>query len=127
MTAGTTGKVTYGVIGTVVPISDETKTSDSPTGSAGWGSMGYLAETDDAVLVLKTKANWGLSLKPKLTDEILEEVPRSRVRRAAFDHGYLSKLNVDFDDGHGWRLEIPRIYRKDAIAAVEALGGEIID
>ena len=87
--------------------------------------MGFLSATGDAVAVFKTKRSL-VGLKPKVTDEVLAEVPRSQIASSSFTKGKLvSVFEFGFADGSRWEFDVARQHRKDAEQVAQALGSSI--
>lgn len=89
----------------------------SPLPAKSW-SLGYLALTADALILLEAKN--GL-LAPKAIGE-LARAPRSAVATTELGDGKLqSPLSITFDDGQVWEFEIPRVQVKKTRAILDAL------
>lgn len=87
--------------------------------------MGFLSASGDAVTVFKTKRSL-VGLKPKVTDEVLAEVPRSEIASSSFTKGKLvSVFEFGFADGSRWEFDVARQHRKDAEQVAQALGSSI--
>jgi hypothetical protein len=87
-------------------------------GAPQFGTVGYVAVTNDEIAVLRGKM--GL-LKPKVGD-VVERVPRAEVASAELDGGALkAALFIRFANGGEWEFEVPKIHRKTAERVVDAL------
>lgn len=87
--------------------------------------MGFLNATGDAVTVFKTKRSL-VGLKPKVTDEVLAQVPRSDIASSSFTKGKLvSVFELGFADGSRWEFDVARQHRKDAEQVAQTLGSSI--
>lgn len=87
--------------------------------------MGFLSTSGDAVTVFKTKRSL-VGLKPKVTDEVIAEVPRSEVASSTFKKGKLVSVFVfDLADGSRWEFDVARQHRKDAEEVAQVLGSSI--
>jgi hypothetical protein len=83
------------------------------------GSIAYLGVTADAVILFRAKR--GL-LKPKATDELIANAPRTEVATAAVAEGRLaSVLTLTFADQSSWTFDIPKIHLKGAREIAAAL------
>lgn len=88
-----------------------------------FGRVGYLAATDEEVAVVKTKSG---AFKMKLTDQTVARAPRSEIASAEIDKGTLvSKLKIAFTNGITWEFDVPKAGKKNAVALVEAIGGQV--
>jgi hypothetical protein len=86
------------------------------------GAIAYLGVTPDAVILFRAKR--GL-LKPKATEEVVANAPRSEVANAAVAEGRLaSALTVTFGDGSSWTFDIPKIHLKGAREIVASLAAQ---
>lgn len=87
--------------------------------------LGYLTVMPSTVTLFKTKRSL-VGLKPKLTDDVLVEVPRSDVTSSSFKKGKIvSVFELVFNDGSYWEFDVPRQYRKDGAKVAQLLGATI--
>lgn len=87
--------------------------------------MGFLNVTPTGITIFKTKRN-PIGLKPKVTDEVIAEVPRSDIASSSLTKGKLiSVFEFGFANGSGWAFDVARQHRKDAEQVAQALGSSI--
>jgi hypothetical protein len=98
---------------------EKQKTRASSSDLPDFGKLGYLALTDDAVVLLKVYPG---GLKGRL-GEVVARVPRSEISTAEFESSamYASGVTIVFAGGDRWALEAPRTSRKDAKTLVQQL------
>jgi len=115
-TANAFGTASWAAGLTVAAKADGQMASSSPVAA---GSIAYLGVTPDAVILFRAKR--GL-LKPKATDELIANAPRTEVASAVVAEGRLaSVLTVTFTDQSSWTFDIPKIHLKGAREIVAAL------
>ncbi len=86
------------------------------------GQMGFLSVTPAGITLYKTKKSL-VGLKPKVSDEVIAEVPRSQVASSSLSKGKLiSVFELGFTDGSSWEFDVARQHRKDAEQVARALG-----
>lgn len=89
------------------------------------GQMGYLTATSAGIALFKTKKSL-VGLKPKITDEVIAEVPRSNLAAASLTKGKIvSVFQLGFTDGSSWEFDVARQHRGDAEKVAQALGASI--
>ncbi|MCW2993256.1 MAG: hypothetical protein JWQ18_751 [Conexibacter sp.] len=120
MTAKVAGGQLGGLVGTLAANAVTAKRDQVPD-LPSFGSIGYLAASEQDLAVVKTRTGF----TPKPTDKALAVVPRSEVKSITFDPGYVSHLKIEFEDGKLWEFDVARVYRKNAKSFVERLGGTI--
>lgn len=87
--------------------------------------MGFLNVAPTSITIFKTKRN-PIGMKPKVTDEVIAEVPRSDIASSSLTKGKLiSVFEFGFADGSGWAFDVARQHRKDAEQVAQALGSAI--
>ena len=87
--------------------------------------MGFLSVTADGITLFKTKRSL-VGLKPKITDEVIAEVPRSDIASSSLTKGKIvSVYEFGFTDGSGWAFDVARQHRKEAEQVAQALGSSI--
>ncbi len=98
---------------------EKQKATTSSSGLPDFGKVGYLAVTEDEVVLLKVTLG---ALKTRL-GEVVARVPRGQVSTVEFESSamYASGITLEFLDGDRWALEAPRPNRKDAKTIVELL------
>lgn len=108
-----------GIAGTVAAVA---ATSGPYEGAPQFGTVGYVAVTEDEVAVVRGKM--GL-LKPKVGSDVVGRIARREVVSAELDGGALkAALRIGFADGGSWEFEVPKIHRKTAEQVVRALDGK---
>ena len=86
------------------------------------GDLAYLAVTPDAIAVFKAKRG---ALKPKTTEELLGEVPRSDLTASRYKKGKMvGVFELDFSDGSSWAFDVGRAFAKNATQVASVLGSE---
>jgi hypothetical protein len=84
------------------------------------GDLAYLAVMPESVALFKAKRG---ALKPKVTDELLAEVPRSELQASRYDKGKMvGVFELQFSDGSSWAFDVGRAFAKSATEVATALG-----
>jgi hypothetical protein len=111
------GAASAGLVGVAIAAKQDKKGSDSPL---TMGQIGYLAVNAENLTLYATKRG---AFKPKATDEVIGEVPRSAVTQSRYKKGSIASiLEFDFSDGSRWEFDIGRIFRKDGEKVATMLG-----
>ncbi|MGH3119140.1 MAG: hypothetical protein ACRDQ2_18890, partial [Gaiellales bacterium] len=89
------------------------------------GQMGFLNVTSAGITLFKTKKSL-VGLKPKVSEEVIAEVPRSDIASSSFTKGKIvSVFEFGFSDGSSWEFDVARQHRKDAEQVAQALGSSM--
>ncbi len=109
-----------GVVGAAAGAAvDAKKAAPSPLAA---GDLAYLAVLPDAVAVFKAKRG---ALKPKATDEVLGQAPRSEVRGSRYSKGKMvGVFELEFSDGSSWAFDVGRPFAKQAGQVASLLGSQ---
>lgn len=83
-----------------------------------FGRVGFLAVTRDEIAIVTTK---NAALWTRIGDRVLARVPRSQVASVELESGLLSRLDIAFENGVVWELDIPRLNRGTTEAVVREL------
>jgi hypothetical protein len=120
ITARVAGGQVAGLVGTLAATAATARRWEVPD-LPDFGPIGYLAVGERDLAIVRTKTGF----TPKPQDEPLATVPRAEIASVHLDPGYVSHLTITFADGKVWEFDIQRVYRKQAKAFVETLGGVI--
>jgi hypothetical protein len=112
-----------GLVGAALAARQDKK-GGVPTVDLG-GQMGFLSVTPAGITLLRTKKSL-VGLKPKVSDEVIAEVPRADIASSSLTKGkIISVLELGFADGSSWEFDVARQHRKDAEQVAQALGASI--
>ena len=79
--------------------------------------------TQDSVRIGKAKRG---AFKPKVTGEVIAEVPRSELHASRYKRGKLvGVFELDFSDGSQWAFDLGKAFAGAAGRVAHALGSEI--
>jgi hypothetical protein len=122
-TKGLMGGAVVGAAGSAVKAALDTATDKRGTAASplagGTGTLGLLALTDDEIVLLD--GHRGM-VRP-VADKVVSRVARTRLAAVEIGKGKLSSpIELTWNDGSSWVLEVPRQQVKHARALVEQAG-----
>lgn len=110
-----------GVAGAAAGVAADKRTEGATT--LRRGQLGYLSVTQDSVRIGKAKRG---AFKPKVTGEVIAEVPRSELQASRYKRGKLvGVFELDFSDGSQWSFDVGKAFAGPAGRVAQALGSEV--
>jgi hypothetical protein len=87
------------------------------------GKLAYLTVTADQVVILRAKRG---AFKPKATDEVMVELPRSEIASAHYRKGkVVGILELALSDGQTWAFDVGRAFATGGMRVAHELGATV--